>query len=293
MSCDAHLFDCQWPSERNPERFKNLRESVSIVHTDAKTKLKALELFKLQKRKRQRSYGSEPTQSKPCNPASHLPTTQGVATYNACITGETSRLKGQAMPDFPVENVANVPYEFETACGMSPEPGAQTWKTHTIQPMGQDGWPLTILKPNIARCTKNHTETKLHGPHSESQLIIHHGDTNLVTRYPAPHIKPPTTWTPNERNPKTLRFLHHPDLITYRPASAQHINSHTRIHQRKPGRSPVSGIKHCYHVIFLTVLSTPPRIFQYLGGYIVLKSILVLSTPQKKQYVTGIAFFGG
>ena len=50
---------------------------------------------------------------------------------------------------------------------------------------------------------------------------------------------------------------------------------------------------HCYHVNFLAVLSTPPRIFQYVGGYIVLKSILVLSTSQKKLYVTGIAFLGG
>ena len=128
--------------------------------------------------------------------------------YNACMTGQTGRLKGQAMQDFHAENVANVPYEFETACGMSPEAGTKTWKTNTMQPMGQDGRPLTILKPNIARCTKNHTETELHGPHSESQLIIHHGVTNLVTRYPAPHIKPPTTWAPNGRNPKTLPGNH-------------------------------------------------------------------------------------
>ena len=33
-----------------------------------------------------------------------------------------------------------------------------------------------------------------------------------------------------------------------------------------------NAFPHCYHVNFLTVLSTPPRIFQYVGGYIVLKS---------------------
>ena len=38
-------------------------------------------------------------------------------------------------------------------------------------------------------------------------------------------------------------------------------------------------ISHCYHVNFWTVLSTPPRIFQCVGGYIVLKLILVLCTP--------------
>ena len=46
----------------------------------------------------------------------------------------------------------------------------------------------------------------------------------------------------------------------------------------------LESINHCYHVNFLTVLSTPPHIFQYVGGYIVLP---------KKQYVTRIAFFGG
>ena len=85
--------------------------------------------------------------SKPCNPASHVPTTQG----------ETGRLKGQAMLDFRAENVANIPHEFETACSMSPEPGAQTGQTHTMQPIGQDGWPSTIPKPNLTRRTRNHT----------------------------------------------------------------------------------------------------------------------------------------
>ena len=87
--------------------------------------------------------------SKPCNPASHVPTTQGMATSNASIPGETGRLKGQAMLDFRSENVANVPHEFETTCCMSPEPGAKTRQTHTMQPIGQDGRPSTIPKLNL------------------------------------------------------------------------------------------------------------------------------------------------
>ena len=45
MSRTAHVFDCLWRSEPDPDRFENLREWVSVVHTDAKMKLKALELF--------------------------------------------------------------------------------------------------------------------------------------------------------------------------------------------------------------------------------------------------------
>ena len=44
--------------------------------------------------------------------------------------------------------------------------------------------------------------------------------------------------------------------------------------------------------LFNTTVYPPTRIFQYVGGYIVLKLILVLSTPQKKQCVTRIAFLG-
>ena len=93
--------------------------------------------------------------SKTCNPASHVPTTQGVATSNASITGETGRLKGQAMLDFRAENVAKVPHELETACGMSLELSSQTRQTHTMQPIGQDGRPSTIPKPNLAKRTRN------------------------------------------------------------------------------------------------------------------------------------------
>ena len=100
MSPTAHLFDCLWRSEPDPARFKNLREWVLVVHTDAKTKLKALELFvKLQQRKRQRSHISQQSHSKPCNPALHTPTTQEAVTYDASIAGTTGRSTGQAMPD--------------------------------------------------------------------------------------------------------------------------------------------------------------------------------------------------
>ena len=72
MSRTAHLFDCLWRSEPDPDRFENLREWVFVVHTDAKTKLKARELFvKLQQRKRQRSHILQQSHSKPCNPVTH------------------------------------------------------------------------------------------------------------------------------------------------------------------------------------------------------------------------------
>ena len=48
------------------------------------------------------------------------------------------------------------------------------------------------------------------------------------------------------------------------------------------------GNIHCYHVNFWTVLSTPPRIFQCVGGYIVLKSILVLCTPYVLENAWGV-----
>ena len=114
MSRTALLFDCLWRSEPNPDRFENLREWVSIIHTDAKTKLKALELFvKFQQRKRQWSNGSQAPQFKTCNPALHAPTTREVVTYDASITGMTGRSMGQAMPDLCVEDVSNVPRGYK------------------------------------------------------------------------------------------------------------------------------------------------------------------------------------
>lgn len=121
MSRTAHLFDCLWRSEPDPERFENLREWVSVVHADAKTKLTAIELFvKLQQRKRQRSNGSKSPQIKPCNPALSTMVDPKTPVDHASITDETGVLKGQAMLDFHAANVENVPHGFDTACGMGP-----------------------------------------------------------------------------------------------------------------------------------------------------------------------------
>ena len=69
---------------------KICENGLSVVHTNAKTNLKALELFvKFQQKKCQRSNGSQPLQSKPCNPALHASTTREVVRYDASITGAT------------------------------------------------------------------------------------------------------------------------------------------------------------------------------------------------------------
>ena len=123
MSRTAHLFDCLWRSEPDPDRFENLREWVFVVHTDAKTKLKARELFvKLQQRKRQRSHILQQSHSKPCNPALHTPTTQEIMTYDASIAGTTGRSTGQAMPDLRGTDVTDASHKLDTTCGMSPKP---------------------------------------------------------------------------------------------------------------------------------------------------------------------------
>ena len=73
--------------------------------------------------------------------------------YDASITGDTGRLTEQAMPDFRVEDVANVSCEFETACGMSPKPDAQIGQNHTVQSIGQDKQLSTICQSKFAHTT--------------------------------------------------------------------------------------------------------------------------------------------
>ena len=149
MSRTAHLFDCLWKSEPDPIRYENLREWVFIVHTDAKTRLKAIDLFvKLQQRKRQRSHISQQSHSKPCNPALHTPTTRETVTYDAPITDTIGKSTGQAMPDLRGTDVANAPHELVMACGMSPEFDEHVEQNHTVQLIGQYKWSTTNQDPN-------------------------------------------------------------------------------------------------------------------------------------------------
>jgi hypothetical protein len=161
MSRTAHLFDCLWRSEPDPDRFENLREWVFVVHTNAKTKLKAIELFvKLQQRRRQRPHESQQSQSKPCYPALPTPITQEAVTYDASITDTIGRSTGQAMPDLRGTNVANVSRELDMACGMSPKPDEHVKQNHTMQIIGKNRWLLTNRDPNLARRTRHHNKTE-------------------------------------------------------------------------------------------------------------------------------------
>ena len=64
------------------------------------------------------------------------------------------------MLDFHMANVANAPHEFETACGMDPEPDAQIGQAHTMQTIGQDGRPITAPKTNLAKRMREFIETE-------------------------------------------------------------------------------------------------------------------------------------
>ena len=95
----------------------------------------------------------EPTPSTPRIPAGY-----------ASTPNETGILKGQAMPDIHTANVANVPREFETACGMDSKPDTQIRQAHTMQTIGQDGRPVTTPKPNLARRTREPIEMETPPP---------------------------------------------------------------------------------------------------------------------------------
>ena len=105
-------------------RFENLREWVAVVKTDARSKLKALDLFmRLRERQCQRT---EPSYKKPCNPPSKIPTVRETNAYDTVIVNAAiGKLTEQAMPNIHRENGANVPHGIRTACGMDLEPGAQ------------------------------------------------------------------------------------------------------------------------------------------------------------------------
>ena len=45
MTCHVLLFNILWQAEPNEARFEDLPEWVAIVEDEARTKLKALELF--------------------------------------------------------------------------------------------------------------------------------------------------------------------------------------------------------------------------------------------------------
>jgi hypothetical protein len=169
MSRTAHLFDCLWKSEPDPIRYENLQEWVFIVHTDAKTRLKAIDLFvKLQQRKRQRSHISQQSHSKPCNPALNH---QGDCDmHDAPITDTIGKSTGKAMPDLRGTDVANVPHELVMACGMSPEFDEHVKQNHTMQLIGQDKWSTTNQDPNPARRTGHHTELEPYPAKSYSYM---------------------------------------------------------------------------------------------------------------------------
>ena len=188
MSRTAHLFDCLWRSEPDPDRFENLRERVFVVHTDAKTKLKALELFvKLQQTRRQRPHESQQSQSKPCHPALPTPITQESVTYDASITDTIGRPTGQAVPDLRGTNVANASRELDMACGMSPKPDKHVKQNHTVQIIGQNRWLPTNRDPNLARRTRHHNETQYPtsrtGNHTELESYLTN-DCYYVGQFP-------------------------------------------------------------------------------------------------------------
>ena len=55
------------------------------------------------------------------------------------------------MPDFRVEDVANL--RIETACGLSLKPDAQIGQNHTVQTIGQDKQLSTICRSKFAHTT--------------------------------------------------------------------------------------------------------------------------------------------
>ena len=107
-SHDEFIFDVLWRSEPDPRRFEDLREWVAVVKTDARSKIKALDLF-MRLRERQRQ-STGPHYPKPCNPLLEAPITCQM--YNsAIVTVATGELTKQAMPDTHEEDDAYVPTE--------------------------------------------------------------------------------------------------------------------------------------------------------------------------------------
>ena len=131
---DEFLFDCLWRSEPDAKKFENLREWVAVVKTDARSKIKALDLFmRLRERQRQRT---EPHYPKPCNPPSEIPVT--CQRYNSVIVNDAmGKLTEQAMPNIHGEDGAYVPLRNRPACSMDLEPGKQIRRIHTAQPNRQ------------------------------------------------------------------------------------------------------------------------------------------------------------
>ena len=191
---DAFLFDCLWRSEPDVARFENLREWVAVVKTDARSKLKALDLFmRLRERQCQRT---EPSYKKPCNPPSELPTVRETNAYDTVIVSAAiGKLTEQAMPNIHRENGTNVPHGIRTACGMDLEPGAQIGRIHTVQPSEQYGTITTYPRPRVITNTKDNTRAKSHdraGFRHELEPITEHRGIDRLVQHPAPQISSPT-----------------------------------------------------------------------------------------------------
>ena len=187
---DAFLFDCLWRSEPNGARFENLREWVAVVKADARSKLKALDLFiRLQERQRHRP---ELSYDKPCNPPSTNPTVRETNAYDTVIDNAAiGTLTEQAMPDIHRENGANVPYGIVTACGMDLEPGAQIGRIHTVQPHNRYEAIPTHPKPRAVNNVRDETKIGSHdrtGPRHDLGMITERRDINWSVRYLAPQI---------------------------------------------------------------------------------------------------------
>ena len=182
----AHLFYCLWQSEGDPVRFENIREWATIVYTDAKTKLTAIKLFvKLEQRKRQRKLnGSCTTRSEPCNNA---PATRNMPTEYDPVPRETDMSENQAMPGLHM--ASEITYNMRL-------PDAQDRQTHAMQAIKQDGHLLNTPEPDLAKCTRDSTESKAQSPANQRKPAPKHVEwptqyrVNLPT-FPAPHRAEP------------------------------------------------------------------------------------------------------